>query len=192
MHLDITDRTIFACLQISYDAGFTERMETLNDRRGIYEVSATEHTHQMGVELGNFNPGCPMHGDGRRGLLSVSFSLGWRLLLGGPGTMRCPGGRSADEQQPRGGHLELICRRCQCRDCVHPPLLQPKPNRGWEVPRYLPGFLRSATVQALPPPVAGSGQITPCSALCPDRLLMCTVLPLLPVHSPAPQLSLLP
>lgn len=92
MHLDITDRTIFAGLQISYDAGFTERMETLNDRGGIDEVPATEHTHQMGVELGNFNPGCPMHGDGRRGLLSVSFSLDWLLFAGGSGDNAVSGG----------------------------------------------------------------------------------------------------
>lgn len=55
---------------MTYTCGLRTRMETLNDRRGIYEVSSTEHTHQMGVELGNFNPGCPMHGGGRRGLLS--------------------------------------------------------------------------------------------------------------------------
>lgn len=43
------------------------------------------------------------------------------LLLGGPGTMQCWVEGGSEEQQPRGGYLEPICRHCQCGHCAHHP-----------------------------------------------------------------------
>lgn len=61
MNLDITNGTVFACLQVVHDACLAEGVQTLNDGGGIDEVSPADHAHKVGVELSDLEAGGAVH-----------------------------------------------------------------------------------------------------------------------------------
>lgn len=68
MHLDIADRTVLARLQVPHDARLAEGVQALDDGRRVDEVPAAQHAHEVRVQLGDFDPGRPVHfGAGRGG-----------------------------------------------------------------------------------------------------------------------------
>lgn len=66
MDLHITHGAVFVGLQVTHDASFAEGMQALHNSGCINEVSPTEGTHEVRVQLRDFDPCGPMH-DARSG-----------------------------------------------------------------------------------------------------------------------------
>lgn len=102
MDLHVTHGAVLVGLQVAHDAGFAEGMQALHDGSSINEVPPAEGTHEVRIQLRDFDPGGPVHdaGVGDRGPGERHPGLGVRWVSGKGGW---EGGREGRGGGPQPG-----------------------------------------------------------------------------------------